>query len=101
MHFCLNPAFSILSSLSVFLFLSTKKPKKPKTTVPLSAPQIFCPQKKQRRNNKKTKSPLYQNTNFGSQSIAQWNLDISDRLNTFSIGTSLRLHHAIVIRGSR
>ena len=46
-------------------------------------------------------SPLSQNRHSGSTSIAQWNLDMSDLLNTFSIGTSARLHQATVMRGSR
>lgn len=37
----------------------------------------------------------------GSMSMAQRNLTRRALLNTLSIGTSLRLHHATVIRGSR
>ncbi len=46
-----------------------------------------------------TRGPL-QNLNSGSTVMAQRNLTSSDLLKTFSRGTSLRLHHEMVIRGS-
>lgn len=42
-----------------------------------------------------------QNLKSGGASMAQWNLLSSDLLKIFSMGTSLRLHHAMVMRGSR
>ena len=41
-----------------------------------------------------------QNLNPLSTSMAQWNLFSKLLLNTFSMGTSLRLHQAMVMRGS-
>ena len=42
-----------------------------------------------------------QNLKSGSTSIAQKNFVTNVLLNIFSMGTSFRLHHATVIRGSK